>query len=198
MNGMLRATSGMRPQDKRALAMGVMIVVALLGYAHGVRPAIAGLRAEGVAVAEQRALLARERALLAAAPMLPRARSDVERTLTSARARLFAGDSVAATAALTSYLADVATATGVQLTTIDGRAPSTVRGVTRLLVEVRGEGGWRETLGFVRTMESAGQLVNVTDIRIERGPRGGPLGGNTVTIAATVAGYGSSLPDVTR
>lgn len=182
-------TPTLRAQDRRALIIGAVALAVLFGWAKVLRPAMTSLRADDEMLVAQRALLWRERVLVATAPQLPRARDAARRSLGSARARLFDGDSVAATASLAAYLSDVAAATGVRLTTVDGRPPVTTNGVTRLLADLRGEGSWRQTLAFVRTLESAGQLVDIADLRIERGPRGGPLGGDLVTIVATVAGY---------
>jgi hypothetical protein len=104
-------------------------------------------------------------------------------------ARLFVGDSVGATAELTSYVADVATESEVRLTSVEARAPSAQGGVTRLLVDARGEGSWSKVLDFVAALESSEQLVNVTSVRIERGARPGAAGGSSVTVAVTIAGY---------
>lgn len=181
--------SGMRPQDRRALKVGAIALVLLFGYSRVLKPALDRLSLERRTLSEQGALLARERALVAAAPSFPRLQNDASQILGAERGRLFAGDSVAATAELTSYVAQVSTAAGVHLTTIEARTPSTERGVTRLLVDVRGEGTWRQALAFVRLLEVSAQLVDVTGLRIERGARGGPLGGDLVSISATLAGY---------
>ena len=191
MNGMTARSpmSGMRPQDRRALTVGAIALVLLLGYSRVLKPALERLALERRTLSEQGGLLARERALVAAAPSFPRLQKDASQILSAERARLFAGDSVAATAELTSYVAQVSTVAGVHLTTIEARTPNTERGVTRLLVDVRGEGTWRQALAFVRLLEVSAQLVDVSALRIERGVRGGPLGGDLVSISATLAGY---------
>jgi hypothetical protein len=113
-----------------------------------------------------------------------------ERTLAIQDARLFAGDSVGATAALTAYVANVATVAGVRLGSVEARAPSAERGVTRLVVDARGEGSWSKVLDFVAKLESSEQLVDVASVRIDRGARGGALpGGSTVSVVVTVTGY---------
>lgn len=181
--------ASMRPQDRRALTIGAIALVALLGYSRVIKPALTRLVQERNTLSEQSALLGRERALVAVAPQLPRLQKEANQVLAGERARLFAGDSVAATAELTSYASQVATAAGVHLTTIDARTPSTERGVTRLSVDVRGDGSWQQVLSFVRLLEVSGQLVNVTSLRLERGARGGPLGGDQIAISATLTGY---------
>ena len=183
----------LRAQDRRALIVGAVALVVLVGYARVARPALDRLQVEQRTLLEQEALLARERSLVAAAPALPRAQRDVSQALAAEAPRLFAGDSVAATAELSAYASQLASAAGVHLTTVDGRTPVTTRALTRLSVDVRGEASWKQVLNFVHLLETSGQLVDVTSVRIERGPRGGPLGGEMVSVAATLAGYSRGL-----
>ncbi|MEP6622280.1 MAG: GspMb/PilO family protein [bacterium] len=183
-----------RPQDRRALVIGAILLAGMFGYALVLRPAVDRLRLDRVSLLEQQSLLARERALLVTAPGLPQARRAVDRVLATASSRLFSGDSIAATAAFATQASNIARATGVRLSTVEGRPSTTDRGVTRLLVDVHGEGNWREILTFVHVLESSAQLVDITNLRIERGPRGGPLGGDALTLSATLAGYGRGGP----
>jgi type II secretory pathway component PulM len=176
-------------RDRRALLIGGTALALLLGWSRVARPAIAHLHDGERALAEQRALLARERSLLLAAPQLPAMQGAADGSLAAEDARLFAGDSVGATAELTSYVADVATEAEVRLTSVEARAPSAERGVTRLVVDARGEGSWSKVLDFVAALESSEQLVDVTSVRVERGARPGAPGGSTVSVAVTVAGY---------
>ena len=185
----------LRPQDRRALILGGIALALMLGWTRVVRPTLAQLRERERAVTAQRDLLARERALLAAAPTLPALQRAAERALAAETPRLFAGDSVGATAELTAYVADVAGESDVRLTSVEARAPSAERGVMRLLVDARGEGAWSDVLGFVAALESSEQLADVRSVRIERGPRGGNQpAGPTVSVVVTVAGYGRSTP----
>ena len=183
------ALAGMRPQDRRALAVGSIVLAVLLGYSRIGRPAFDRHMEQRRTVEEQRELLAREQALVAAAPSLPRAQRETDQALVAESARLFAGDSVAATAELSAYVSQVATTSGVHLSTVDGRTPVTTRGLVRLSVDVRGEATWRQVLTFVHRLEASAQLVDVSNVRIERGPRGGPLGGDMVNVAATLTAY---------
>ena len=187
----LMPSIAMRPQDRRALILGGAALALMLGYSRIARPAIERLRESERNLTEQRELLGRERALLAAAPSLPAMQKQADRALAAENARLFAGDSVGATAELTAYVADVASDAGIRLASVEARAPSAQRGVTRLTVDARGEGTWSKVLDFVAALESSEQLVDVTGVRIERGARGGgPLGGSsTVSVVVTVAGY---------
>jgi hypothetical protein len=180
----------LRPQDRRALLLGGVALALMLGWTRVARPAVERIRAGERTLAEQRALLARERALIAVAPSLPAMQRAAERTLAKEDVRLFAGDSVGATAELTAYVADVANDAEVRLTSVEARAPSAERGVTTLLVDARGEGSWSHVLDFVAALEGSEQLVDVRSVRVERGARGGGLpGGPTVTVMVTLAGY---------
>jgi hypothetical protein len=181
----------LRPQDRRALVLGGVALALMLGWTRVVRPAVAQLRERERAVATQRDLLVRERALLAVAPKLPALQRATDGAIAAESSRLFAGDSVGATAELTAYVADVASESEVRLTSVEARAPSTERGVMRLLVDARGEGSWSDVLDFVKALESSEQLADVESVRVERGPRGGnPAGGPVVSVTVTVAGYG--------
>lgn len=182
----------LRPQDRRALTIGGIALAVLLGYSRLVRPALDRDLAQRRLLDEQRALLGREQSLVAAAPALPLAQREAESALGAESPRLFMGDSVAATAELSAYVSQVAAVSGVHLSTVDGRAPSGMQGLVRLSVDLRGEATWRQALVFVHRLESSAQLVNVNSLRIERGPRGGPLGGDVVSVAATLTGYGKA------
>ena len=183
------ASPRLRAQDRRALIAGAIALMVLFGYSRVARPAFERLRMEQRTLLEQETLLARERSLVAAAPALPGAQRSVDRALAAEAPRLFAGDSVAATAELSAYVSQLASVAGVHLTTVDGRTPVTTRALIRLSVDVRGEATWKQVLTFVHLLETSGQLVDVASVRIERGPRGGPLGGEMVSVAATLAGY---------
>lgn len=171
------------------MLLGLTAIAMMLGYSRVVQPAFDHLQIERREVAEQDALLARERALLAAVPILPDAQRNLKQVLAAESSRLFVGDSVAATAELEAYAAAIATSWGVRLTSAEGRTPRTDHGVTRLLIDVRGDGSWRQVLDFVKALESGAQLVDISNIRIERGARAGPLGGPLVSVSATLAGY---------
>jgi type II secretory pathway component PulM len=191
----LMPTLTMRPQDRRALLLGSVALALMLGYSRVARPALEQMRERERSLAEQRALLSRERALLAVAPSIPARQKASDRVLAVESARLFAGDSVGATAELTAYVADVANDAEVRLSSVEARAPSAQRGVTRLMVDARGEATWSKALDFVAQLESAEQLVDVTSVRLERGAPGGPLGGSsTVSVVVTVAGYSRGAP----
>ncbi len=181
-------------KDRRALVVGALAVAGMLGYAKLLRPLLAETAMRTSALAEQSALVVRERALVANAASLPREREALRQAMAASRDRLFPGDSVAAVAALATYVSDVARATGARLTTVEARSVARSGGLATLAVELRGEATWRQAVAFVRALESAGPLVDVRELRLEAGARGGPLGGDLVSITGVVAGYGVAAP----
>ena len=185
---------GLRQQDRRALVFGAVVLALLLGYARVVRPAVAQLREQRMLLHEEQTRLARERSLLASVTSGPNAQTAIVRQLNAEGPRLFAGDSVAATAELTSYTTGIADASQLRLTSVEAHAPRTTQGITTLAIDVRGEGSWRNALAFAHSMESATRLVDIQSLRIERGARGGPLGGDLVAVSATLSGYSRSAP----
>ena len=187
--GLLPSVS-LRPRDRRALVLGGIVVALMLGWTRVARPAVERIRTGERTLAEQRSLLARERALVAVASSLTAMQRAAEKVIAAEDARLFAGDSVGATAELTAYVADVADEAEVRLTSVEARAPVTDRGVTTLLVDARGVGSWSHVLDFVAALEGSEQLVDVRSVRVERGARGAALsGGPTVTVVVTLAGF---------
>ena len=183
----------LRPSDRRALVAGAAVVVAMLTYSGIIRPALAGLQSERQVLEERRGLLDRERALLATAPQLPRVEQETRRILAAEAPRLFMGDSVAATAELNTYVSQLATAAGVRLSSVEGRPVAVDRGLMRLSVELRGEGTWRQVMTYARSLEASTRLVQVANVRIERGARGGPLGGAMISMSATLVGYADGV-----
>ena len=179
----------MRAQDRRALIIGATAIIAGVAFAFGVRPAVAQLALTHQQLSEQQELLMRERALLAGSMKLLAAQRETDNALAVESKRLFPGDSVGAMAEVTSFVSAAATKAAVRLTTLEGRQPRVRDGVIELAVEIRGEGTWKDVLYLVRALESADRLVNLTNLHIERGARGGPLGGALVSVGVTVVGY---------
>src|SRR5260221_14310793 len=135
-----RERQGLRARDRRAITLGAIVLVMVLGYAKIIRPLRTDIAHDREALHEQRGLLARERALIARAPTLPAARRDVEQALSAEQTRLFSGDSVAATSELSGFVADVARATGGTLTSLEGRAPAGAGGEYRKGDHLKSEG----------------------------------------------------------
>lgn len=176
-------------RNRRAVVLGALILAAAIAFTQILRPMYGAYLQARNTLVDQRILLGRERALVDASTRLPTTQREIERVMAGEQARLFEGDSVSATAALTEFTADVARATGVKLFTLETRPPRTDSAVTRLSIDLRGEGRWPDVLAFTRVLESSARLVHISSIRIERGARGGPLGGTLVSISATFTAF---------
>jgi hypothetical protein len=155
-----------------------------------VKPLVAHIATTRAELTQQRDLLSREQALLASVPSLPRVRQQVNRILTNSRPRLLVGDSVAATAALATLVDGLATAHGVRVTSLEGQSPAANGALTAVQVVLRGEARWSQLLGFIRTLESSGTLIDVASLRMERSSLGAPGEGNLVSFGATIRGLG--------
>jgi len=119
----LNAWTRLGTRDRRAVILGVLTLLPALGFALVVQPyrrARAELRDR---VVEQRGLLARELALVAAADRLPGDLKDATRSLAGLRPRCLPGrDPLSATAALVGVVGDEARRHSVLLESIESRA----------------------------------------------------------------------------
>ena len=107
------------------------------------------------------------------------------------RPRLFEGkDDVMASAELASYLGDVARKTRVWLQDCE-HAPgdAAADGVRTLHVEIRAESDLLGTLMFLQALERGDKLVRIDRLDISRAPRADEKDGETLSIAATIAGF---------
>lgn len=107
------------------------------------------------------------------------------------RPRLFEGrDDVMASAELASYLGEVSRKARVWLQTANTRpASSSADGVRTLRVDIRAESDLLGTLMFLQALERGDKLIRIDRLDISRSPALDDEEGETLTIAATVAGF---------
>lgn len=213
----------MQARDRRAIALGLAILVPSLGWVYAGRPAVAALAGLNDRVAAEQQALARERAAIAEAARNPARKRVADSALAAAGARVFRGaDDVAAGATLATYLGDVARRTHVWLASATTRPPTspaaanglgatsgggaTARGargvgagpsfdgVRQLRVELRGESDFEGVLEFLGELERGPKLVTVERVDIARTLRAGEDDRETLSIAATVVGYALASP----
>lgn len=167
-------------RDRRAVTLGLTLVVPALLWVAGVRPYRASLTEARDQVAVERALLERERELLGSAPLLrrelrkARARADeAERRLVSA------ANTALAEAELIDYLETVAALSRVLLeevrTVAPGRDEVAPEGLQPVRLAVRGESDLEGVLTFLETIETNPLLLRIGGLTIqpvmERPPR---------------------------
>lgn len=184
----------MKQSDRRAIVIGALVLLPGLLFVWAVRPYRAGLADARDQLGTERAALARERAAIDNAHRNPQLKHLADSAMTAMRPRLFEGkDDVMAGAELASYLGDVARDTRVWLEDAATRpATPAVNGVRTLRVEIRAESDLLGTLMFLQRLERGEKLVRVERLDISRTPRSEGEDTETLSIAATLAGYAVS------
>ena len=199
----------MGSRDKRAVLLGLAILVPSLAFIWGVKPLRQALADANDRIATERDALSREQAAVAEATRDPARKALADSALIAARSRVFAGaNDVAAGASLVSYLGDIASRTHVWLASATTRpnAPaaragavgsaSAVRvatplpeGVRALRVELRAETDFQGILDFLDALERGGRLVTIERLDIAKTLRAGDEDRETLSVTATVIGY---------
>lgn len=184
----------LRPRDRRALALGAAVLLPALAWRLVLRPyqhARADLRAR---VSEQRDLLARERAVLAAAPSMARELDAAVAAVETARERLLPEhDALAATSALVGIVGDAARRHGVLIESIESRATERAGGgLLAVKIDVHGRGDFEGLLRWLQALESNRRLVRVEGLSVGRaGADAEPdsLDMETLALSASVQAY---------
>lgn len=191
--------SGPMPsRDRRAILIGLAILVPSLAWVWGVRPARAALADMQDRIVSEREALAREKAAVAAATTQPARQRVADSAMKAAASRAFDGaNDVAAGAALVTYVGEVAARTHVWLGSATTRPAPTGRGTTTpvtnglrpLRVELRGESDFKGVLEFLDALERGGKVVVVERLDVARALRAGDDSRETLSVSATVVGY---------
>jgi len=185
---------GLSSRDRRAFLVGVALLAPALLWVAVVRPYVGALRDLQDRVASERALLEREKAVLAEAPTLP-ARLEVARlALSQWESRLVQSANPAlAEAEVTALLEEVARQSRVLLQEARSIAapPGTVTpdGLVPLRLSVRGESDFEGVLRFLSGLEQDGLLLRVVGLSVTpvAATGGGGRGGGPQVQAGTVS-----------
>lgn len=151
----------MQPRDRRAMLLGLAILVPALGWVYGVRPALATISGLNDQITSEREALSRERAAIVEATRNPMRKRVADSAMAAARLRVFTASSdVAAGATLVTYLGDVARRTHVWLanattrpTSAAGSPSSRVAPVVRTLTAQAGGRGASTSTAEFATVE---------------------------------------------
>ncbi|MEO6877312.1 MAG: type II secretion system protein GspM [Gemmatimonadaceae bacterium] len=181
----------MSARDRRAIVLGVVVLLPGLLLIWGVRPYRAALADARDRLATERETLARERAAVATAqrnPLLQHIADSAMRTMTP---RLFEGkDDVMASSELAAYVGDEARRARVWLQDANTRpATPAANGVRTLRVEIRAESDLHGVMQFLQLLENGGKLVRIDRLDISRLAGADDAGAETLTIAATISGF---------
>jgi len=181
-------------RDRRALRMGFFLALPAVIYALGVKPYLASVRSANDQLQTQRELLAREEALVRAAPGLPTQIAAARTAMTGERKRLYTeADAIAATGALSKEVSEAFNVDGISLQHLETH-DVLVRpdGIRELTVDVRAEGDFEGILDVLSTLETSDHLIRVSRLGVERGQFATAASSNAppaLAVVATIHGY---------
>ncbi len=194
---------GLQPRDRRAIAIGLAVLALALFLVLGVKPYSEALAATHDRLVTERALLVRERALIADAQTeAARERAALDTAVVERSERLFAGEATLAAGALIRYLADVASASRVLLEATETAGTEIVGpDLVAVRVRIRSIGDIEGLLWLLARLEDGPRLVRVEQIAFERRAAGyGPIATppeqevQVISLDATVLGYTRRVP----
>lgn len=161
-------------RDRRAIRIGLAIVVPALLWVGAVRPYRTALTELRDRIAAERALLAREEALIAASDELPRLLdAAADQTRRSELRLVRASNAPLAEAEVTGFLQDVAGLSRVLLQELRGLEPEpgtaglATGGLVPIRLAIRGESDLEGVMTFLHRIETSPLLLRVIELSIE-------------------------------
>jgi hypothetical protein len=160
-------------RDRRALVLGLLILVPAALWLFAVQPYRAALAGVTERIAAERALLEREEALLDAAPTLPARLDEAARAAERAQTGLVrAANAPLAEAELTEYLEEMAALSRVLLQEIRGDAPDARAepeplNLQKIRLSVQGESDLEGVMTFLHRVENSPLLLRTVALSIE-------------------------------
>jgi len=193
----VRLLSRLGQRDARALRLGALVLVPVLGYGLLARPYWRGRDRLSEAVRVQRDLLVRERALLEDARSYPALGSEVAAAAGRESRLLFQGPSApAAGGELVSYVGEAARRNRVLVQELATRPAEVAPGaLARLQVELRAQSDLEGVLGFLVALERGPRLVRVEALAVERTEAwagDAQADRETLTLRAAISGVASA------
>ena len=170
--GFLLLFDGMAPRDRRALLLGMAIMIPALLWVFGVRPYRAALSEARERVTAERELLSRELDLLYSSTELAGAVQEAEDDALLVESRMLQASSlVLAEAELTDFLELVAFESRVLLEEIQGaelnRGEEPPPGMAVVRLRLSGESDLEGVLGFLDEIEKSQLLLRVRGLALE-------------------------------
>lgn len=170
----MRVWRAIQPGDRRALAIGSVVVLSSLCISFVVRPLLHARTALRDRLREQRGLLARELGVIAVSERASADRDAAADALGGVGDRLFTDrDPLAATAALVNVVGEAARRQGVLLESIEAGAPEAIGGtLLAVRIEVRGRGDLEGLLRWLAALEGSKRLLRVDQLGVARAGAG--------------------------
>ena len=168
----LRALDRLAPGDRRAVLLGLGVMVSAVVIIFGVRPSYGALTDARELLAVERGVLARELQLLESAAVLPKHIEEALRKTAAVDLRLLEAPSrILAEGQLTDLLESSAVLSRVLLREIESIAPARGEepppGTETLRLSVSGESDLEGVLTFLDALESGLLLIRVTGLALE-------------------------------
>jgi hypothetical protein len=196
---------GFAPRDRRAVMLGLAVLLPALLYTAALRPYRAALGELRERSAAERALLQREEALLAAGAGLPGRVDELRGRAHLASLRLVRAANVPlAEAEVTGFLEEIATLSRVLLQEMRGIEPRRgevpAAGALRpIRLALRGESDLEGVLTFLQRVESSPLLLRIAELSMEPRYEGGARGAErrpTGVVAFTLVVDAFAPPDI--
>ena len=168
----LRALDRLAPGDRRAVLLGLGVMVSAVVIIFGMRPSYRALTDARERLAVERGVLARELQLLESAAVLPKHIEEALRKTAAVDLRLLEAPSrILAEGQLTDLLESSAVLSRVLLREIESIAPARGTepppGTEALRLSVSGESDLEGVLTFLDALESGLLLIRVTGLALE-------------------------------
>ena len=157
------------PRDRRALVLGAAVLAPALLFVYAVKPFTGRLAAAREELRAERALLGRERELVAAADTMALDAQRIETARRAALDRLLPGsDALLAQGELATRLRAAARDAGVLIREVTGEGVERLPGgIVAVDVGLRGEGDFEGALSLLRKLESSRTLFHVRRLGME-------------------------------
>jgi len=159
----------MSPRDRRALRMGIPLLLAGLAWHVAGAPYLREVRAISEQLRLEREILASERGLLASAGLASSEVRRLSQELIAAAPRLVGGpNEQAATAALTGFLEYAARQNRVYLSRVEPAAPEPAgEGLVAIPVRLRGESDLEGILSLLHGLEHSSKLLRIEALSVK-------------------------------
>ena len=174
--------SGLAPRDRRAVLVGGVIAVAIVGWAGLARPFVRTVAATNATLQQERALLEREEGLIVARADRPQLEREARAQLSTVAPRFWpVSDAGIAHAALATYLQRSADSVHVLVTQVEATAPMPLpSGVAGIPLRVHGQTDFQGLVDYLTLLGTGPRLVRVTQLDVvatsstDRSPVSGP------------------------
>lgn len=192
--------TGMSAKDRRALTLGLVVLLPSLFYVFGVRRYVAAVSDTRAHVTDERNRLSQHLAAITAARQNPRLQQVADSSMRAMTPRLFSARDLIG-AELVSLITDVADRNEVLLrVSTTQKASVDANGVRKLTVDIQAESDLQGLLGFLESLERGDKLLRVEKLRVTRiNAKADAEGVQPMSINASISGFaireGPATPD---